>query len=418
MHIQNIGALEFSNFASKHPLSNFYQTVNYAMLMAETGYDYDLIGLVDDDNEILAASLILLKPIGIKSFYGYAPRGFLIDYDNPVLLKVFTEELKNYYSEKNVIFIKVNPNIIIGNINNDNFEITYNENKNIVDTLTLNGYKHLANNLYFEAQLPRFNAIINLPLCKPNEFSKNTKNKIKKGLRKGLTFEKVTKDEINIFYNLMKNKKDNSEYYYQDYYTVFEKDDAIDLFLVSINYEDFLQNSQYVYNEEANRNTILNNKLADKGYEKVINAKMNSDKVMLSYKNDIMEATKGITDNKKEYIAGALVIRHNNMASIIFSAYDKKYKRFAPNYFLHYNLIKYYQNDMKYLDLNGIVGNFENIDNPYYGLNRFKLGFNPHLYEYIGEFDLIINQKSYENLLYNGVLSKTFDKKDILKDND
>ncbi len=418
MHIQNIGALEFSNFANRHPLSNFYQTVNYAMLMAETGYDYDLIGLVNDDNEILAASLILLKPIGIKSFYGYAPRGFLIDYDNPVLLKVFTEELKNYYSEKNVIFIKVNPNIIIGNINNDNFEITYNENKNIVDILTLNGYKHLANNLYFEAQLPRFNAIINLPLCKPNEFSKNTKNKIKKGLRKGLTFEKVTKDEINIFYNLMKNKKDNSEYYYQDYYTVFEKDDAIDLFLVSINYEDFLQNSQYVYNEEANRNTILNNKLADKGYEKVINAKMHSDKVMLSYKNDIMEATKGITDNKKEYIAGALVIRHNNMASIIFSAYDKKYKRFAPNYFLHYNLIKYYQNDMKYLDLNGIVGNFESVDNPYYGLNRFKLGFNPHLYEYIGEFDLIINQKSYENLLYNGVLSKTFDKKDILKDND
>ena len=86
MHIQNIGALEFSNFANRHPLSNFYQTVNYAMLMAETGYDYDLIGLVNADNEILAASLILLKPIGIKSFYGYAPRGFLIDYDNPVLL--------------------------------------------------------------------------------------------------------------------------------------------------------------------------------------------------------------------------------------------------------------------------------------------------------------------------------------------
>ncbi len=418
MHIQNIGALEFANFASKHPLSNFYQTVNYAMLMAEAGYDYDLIGLVDDDNEILAASLILLKPIGIKSFYGYAPRGFLIDYDNQVLVKVFTEELKNYYSEKNVIFIKVNPNIIIGDIDKNTFEITYNENKNIENTLNLNGYKHLADNLYFEAQLPRFNAIINLPLCKPNEFSKNTKNKIKKGLRKGLTFEKVTKDEINIFYNLMKNKKDNSEYYYQDYYTVFEKDDAIDLFLVSINYEDFLQNSQYVYNEEANRNAYLNNKLADKGYEKVINAKMNSDKVMLTYKNDIMEATKGITDNKKEYIAGALVIRHNNMASIIFSAYDKKYKRFAPNYFLHYNLIKYYQNDMKYLDLNGIVGNFGNIDNPYHGLNRFKLGFNPNLYEYIGEFDLIINQKSYENLLYNGILSKTFDKKDILKDND
>ena len=28
MHIQNIGALEFSNFANRHPLSIFYQTLN------------------------------------------------------------------------------------------------------------------------------------------------------------------------------------------------------------------------------------------------------------------------------------------------------------------------------------------------------------------------------------------------------
>ncbi len=418
MHIESIGALEFTNFGNRHPLSNFYQTINYAMLMAETGYDYDIVGLINQDNEIVAASLILLKPIGMKSFYGYAPRGFLIDYDNPELVTIFTEELKKYYADKNVIFIKVNPNLIIGEIDNKTYEITYNANKNIINTLTTNGYKKLADNLYFEAQLPRFNAIINLNDVEPTNYAKNTKNKIKKGLRKGLTFEKVNKDKINEFYNLMKNKKDNSEYYYQDYYTVFEKDDAIDLFLVSINYEDFLQNSQYVYNEEVNKNTHLNNKLANKSYEKVINAKMNSDKIMLTYKNDIMEATKGITDNRKEYIAGALVIRHNNMASIIFSAYDKKYKRFAPNYFLHYHLIKYYKGNMKYLDLNGIVGNFENTNNPYYGLNRFKIGFNPKLYEYIGEFDLIINNKSYENLLYNGTLSKTFDKKDILKDNE
>ena len=88
------------------------------------------------------------------------------------------------------------------------------------------------------------------------------------------------------------------------------------------------------------------------------------------------------------------------MASIIFSAYDKNYKRFAPNYFLHYSIIKYYQDKFDYLDLNGVVGNFE-VENPYSGLNRFKLGFNPRIYEFIGEFDLIIEPKRYKNRKIN-----------------
>ena len=412
MNLRTLSIEEFTAFQQNNPLSNFYQTANYGMLMAENGYDYDLIGLVDDNNNIHAASLILLKPIGIKCFYGYAPRGFLLDYNDTSLVKEFTGQIKNYYYEKNVIFIKINPNLPIGKINTEDFLITYNDNKNIIDTLTNNGYKKLADNLYFEAQLPRYNAFINLKEYNSDNLDKNTKNKIKKGIRKGLKFELVSKDKIKDFYNLMKNKKDNNEYYYQDYYTVFSKDDNIDLFLVSIDYNEFLLNSQYVYDEEASKNSKLNEKLARSNKERNINAKMNSDKVLLSYKNDIMEATKGITNNEKIYLAGALVVKHNNMVSIIFSAFDKSYKRFAPNYFLHYSIIKYYQDNYDYLDLNGVVGNFE-VNNPYSGLNRFKLGFKPKIYEFIGEFDLIIEPKSYEILLRNGILAKTFDKKDI-----
>lgn len=405
---------EFTNFQNSHPLSNFYQTVNYGILMAENGYDYDLIGLVDEDDTIHAASLILLKPIGIKCFYGYAPHGFLIDYHNEYLINKFTEQLKEYYYNKNVIFIKLNPNLQIGEINNKTFDVTYNKNKDIQYTLNKYNYKKLKNNLYFESQLPRFNAFVDLKNFNSQLLDKNTKNKIKKGIRKGLTFEKATKDQISEFYKFIKNKKDNNEFYYQDFYTVFDKNHNIDLFLVSIDYNTYLQNSQYIYNEEAERNNKLNEKLTMNNSDKAINTKMNSDKILLSYKNDIMEATKGITDNKKVYLAGALVIKHNNIASIIFSGYDQEYKRFAPNYFLHYSLIKYYKDEFDYLDLNGIVGDFKN-ENPYTGLNRFKLGFNPKLFEYIGEFDLIIEPKSYEILLTNGILSKTFNKKDIKK---
>lgn len=414
MYLKELTTHEFTEFQNNHPLSNYHQTINYALLMSEVGYEYDLIGYVDDYEKIVAASLILLKPIGIKCFYGYAPRGFLIDYNNEPLVSNFTNALKKYYYEKNVIFIKINPNVKINEIDNKTFEKLYNTNEDITYLLKSSGYKKLKDNLYFEAQLPRFKAIVDLKNSDSKYFDKNTKNKIKKGIRKGLTFEKCSKDKIHYFYEFIKNKKDKNEYFYQDYYTVFEKDNSIDLFLVSIDYNSFLQNSHYLYNAELDRNTLLNEKLSRNNNNKTINAKMNSDKNLLSYKNDIMEATKGLSDNKSIYLAGALVIKHKDTATVIMSGYDKNYKRFAPNYFLHYSLIKYYKDKYNYLDLNGIVGDFNN-ENPYTGLNRFKLGFNPNIYEYIGEFDLIVEPKSYQILLENGILAKEFNKKDVKK---
>lgn len=406
MILKSLSASEFTNFSQNHPLTSYYQTTNYAMLMAEYGYDYDLIGLIDDNDNIIAASMILIKPIGIKCYYGYAPRGFLLDYENEYILKEFTEKIKEYYYNKNVIFIKVNPNIIIGEYNIKEKEITYNNNKNITNLLINNDYKKLKDNLYFESQLPRFNAILDLEKFNENCLEKNTKNKTKKGIRKGLTFMNYDKSKLDIFCNLAKN---NNDYYYKDFYTVFSKNNEIDLFLIGVDYEEFLENSQYMYNKELEKNIKINEKLTKTSNNKTINAKMNSDKILLTYKNDIMEATKGLSDNKQVFIGGALVVKHNDTANIIFTTFDKSYKRFAPNYFLHYNIIKYYQNVKNYLNLNGITGDFTN-DNPYHGLNRFKFGFNPNVYEYIGEFDLIIEPRSYEILLRNNILSKEFNK--------
>jgi peptidoglycan pentaglycine glycine transferase (the first glycine) len=411
--LRELSVEEFNTFQNNHPLSNFYQTVNYAMLMAENGYDYDLIGYVDDDNNILAASVILFKSIGIKCFYGYAPRGFLINYNDQELLRSFTEELKKHYYEKNVIFIKTNPNIIVGEVNKE-FDIDYNDNYYLKDILPSMGYKKLKDNLYFEAMLPRYNALIDLKKYNNNVINKNTRNKIRKGLRKGLTLEKCPKDQINKFYDFIKSKKNHNEFYYKDYYTVFEKNDDIDLFLVSIDYEKYLKNSEYMYNLELEKNSKLNDKLANNPTEKIINAKMTSDKNLLIYKNDILEASKGTTTSEKTYIAGALVIKHNKMVSIVYSGFDIEYKRFVPNYYLHYSLINYYNNNYDYIDFNGVVGDFKN-KNAYEGLNNFKLGFNPDVYEYIGEYDLIIEPKSYDILLKNGILAKEFNKKDIKK---
>lgn len=406
MFIREMSLAEFKEFANTHFIGNFHESINYALIKAEEGFEYEFIAYGADD--IVGTALILYKKIG-SVYFGYSPRGFLIDYSNDYLLEDFTNKIKEYYKNRNFAFIKINPEIAIAKLNKDTMNFEYNENYKIIDMLTKNGYKKLKNNMNFEALLPRVNAIIKLDGYDYNNLSKNTRNKVKKGIRKGLILEKANPDKLNIFYKFIKNKINRDEYYYNDFYNVFSKTLDVDLMLVKVDYKAFLINAQEAYNEELRRNASFNNKLITNNNANAINAKMNSDKALLSYKNDIAEASKNLNTGLETYVAGALVIKHQNRVIIQISGFNKAMSRFSPNYFLYYALIKYYQQEYKYLDLNGITADLSK-ENHYYGLNRFKMGFNPDVYEYIGEFDLVIDEKQYEKLLKSGALAKEFNK--------
>ena len=406
MFIREMSLAEFKEFANTHFIGNFHESINYALIKAEEGFEYEFIAYGADD--IVGAALILYKKIG-NVYFGYSPRGFLIDYSNDYLLEDFTNKIKEYYKNRNFAFIKINPEIAIAKLNKDTMNFEYNENYKIIDMLTKNGYKKLKNNMNFEALLPRVNAIIKLDGYDYNNLSKNTRNKVKKGIRKGLILEKANPDKLNIFYKFIKNKINRDEYYYNDFYNVFSKTLDVDLMLVKVDYKAFLINAQEAYNEELRRNASFNNKLITNNNANAINAKMNSDKALLSYKNDIAEASKNLNTGLETYVAGALVIKHQNRVIIQISGFNKAMSRFSPNYFLYYALIKYYQQEYKYLDLNGITADLSK-ENHYYGLNRFKMGFNPDVYEYIGEYDLVIDEKLYDKLLKSGALAKEFNK--------
>lgn len=406
MFIREMSLADFKEFANTHFIGNFHESINYALIKAEEGFEYEFIAYGADD--IVGAALILYKKIG-SVYFGYSPRGFLIDYSNDYLLEDFTNKIKEYYKNRNFAFIKINPEIAIAKLNKDTMNFEYNENYKIIDMLTKNGYKKLKSNMNFEALLPRVNAIIKLDGYDYNNLSKNTRNKVKKGIRKGLILEKANPDKLNIFYKFIKNKINRDEYYYNDFYNVFSKTLDVDLMLVKVDYKAFLINAQEAYNEELRRNASFNNKLITNNNANAINAKMNSDKALLSYKNDIAEASKNLNTGLETYVAGALVIKHQNRVIIQISGFNKAMSRFSPNYFLYYALIKYYQQEYKYLDLNGITADLSK-ENHYYGLNRFKMGFNPDVYEYIGEFDLVIDEKLYDKLLKSGALAKEFNK--------
>ena len=302
MKLRTLSIFEFDDFARKHPLGNYHQTSNYALLASEQGYDYDMLGLVDENDNILAASLILIKRISLIYRYGYAPKGFLIDYYNPNLISEFTKALKKYYYKKNVIFIKVNPEISIGQINEERKQIIYNNNKAIESTLEGLNFRKLKSNNHFETKIPKFNAVLVLKNTSLKTLSKNTRNKINKGFKYGLSLVKGTRENIEEIYKFVKNKKNHSINHYYNYYNAFNKTDEIDIFLVKINFEECLINLREKYEEENEKNIKLVNQVMENPNEDILRRKLASDEVLETYRTNIAKATKYLAENKEKTV--------------------------------------------------------------------------------------------------------------------
>ena len=77
MHIIILSETQYRNYSAVHSKRNYKQTVEYANMMKNYGYDKMFLGLVDDSNNVISATVILEKKLFGKYNYGYAPNGFL-----------------------------------------------------------------------------------------------------------------------------------------------------------------------------------------------------------------------------------------------------------------------------------------------------------------------------------------------------
>ncbi len=410
MVIKEINSKEFESFANTHVLNNFYQTENYATLMRNFKYHIMYIGAYHKD-KIVGASLILYKLIAPTIKYGYAPRGFLLNYLNENLLSVFTSKIKAFFMLKNFAFIKINPEVIYSKVDYKNKKKLVNENnKKLVSFMRTLGYEKLKNNLYFESMLPKYNAIIDLRNFDKKAVSERCYKKSHSIISSSLSLKIGSESDIDFIYNFIKEKSNKTLAYYKDFYKVFKKDKMIDLILVELDYYKYLEIYKNKYEEMIEENEIINEKLNNNPNDKeMLLNKMNSDKKVAELKHNIDLLNEKLKSEMKNEIVGcAFIIKQNSRVNLVISGINDEYSKQNINYFLHYRFIEYYKKlGYNFLDLNAISGNL-NEKNPYKSLNDFKFSFNPLVYEYIGEFDLVVNNAYYNLLWSTGKLEKEF----------
>lgn len=413
MYIKELTADEFRNFNLNYNLKSLYQTPEYGFVMNNQKFEVSFLGMIDENDNIIATTLILIeKKDNFK--YAYAPRGFLIDYNNDFLVETFTNLLKKCLGKKNIIAIKLSP-MIIKNIYDTKYNII-NENNyfnKIFDNLKKLDYYHFGFNYYFEALKPRYEAVVDLDLpyyMLFNNITKKYKTKIRSAEKRGVKVYKGTDKNLEYLYLQTANKYPRDLNYFKDCYKYFKKGNNIEFFFTKLDTNKYLKYITKKYHQQENNCSKLNKMLNKINNEKIIDKKMYNDKLLIEYKNELIKATNYLKNYPNGIITSSvLVVKNNDEAYVLMDGFDSKYKEFNSKHLLIWKLIERYSKmGLKKFNLGGMT-NPTLTKNKYKGLNEFKLGFNAKCIEYIGDLELITNNSLYF------IYKNTFSIRHILK---
>jgi len=252
MKIINLTQTQYRNYSNIHSKRNFGQTIEYSLLNFNAGKKRLFLGLVDDQNNLHAASLILVHNISSTIKEAIAPNGYLIDYSDFGLVKTFTEELKKFLLKEKVTYLITNPmfkNRVLTKNNN-----TIENNISILNNLYNLDYKSIGYTSEFEKYdiiIENNNSITDIY----KNFNRNTKRNINECLNIGITLSKGNINDIEKSYEIFKKKTNQSLTYYRNLMSIYNnKDNKMEVFFAKLNPQKYLINVNKLYEKEKERN--------------------------------------------------------------------------------------------------------------------------------------------------------------------
>ena len=132
---------EFRDYSKNSKYTSFFQMPEWAEVKKDNGWGHYYVGLKDKD-KVVAATLLLYKKIKFFKNMFYAPRGFLLDYDNLEILEEFVKGIKKFLKDKNALFLKINPYVDYQERTVDGDVVPDTEKTNLMNKLKELGFVH------------------------------------------------------------------------------------------------------------------------------------------------------------------------------------------------------------------------------------------------------------------------------------
>ena len=257
MNLIELSKEEFIEFSKNYPYSLFFQSPYWIEIKKFNNWNGTMIGM-KKENKIIAATVILTKNIKeINKKMAYAPRGFLLDYQDEKLLEKFTQEIKGYCKKNNILFLKINPYIKYQEHDIDGNIIENTKNDKLIQKLTELGYIHQGFYITMDEKKdlePRWLSVLELENKTTDEILKEMRTTTRWSIRNSekncLRVIECSRDDLKEFKLLMKHTAERREFidrplsYYQNMYDVLSKEDLIKVLLVEINFKELLEKTK------------------------------------------------------------------------------------------------------------------------------------------------------------------------------
>lgn len=389
LKLRSISKIEFDNYIKKQNNTHFMQSTAWGEFEKVTNHiTPHYLGLVDEDNDIVAATLLLEEHLPLNCSNLYAPRGFVIDYKNKRTLRIFTNKLKDFAKSRKATSIRINPSITTEDEELNNLkELGYKRNSNV----KLLEYTYKIDLTKEQKEIEK-------------SYSENAKKNLKETEKYDAEIIVGSQKDLEEFFQLQNNENND---YYETIYDIFSNNEhtKVKLFLGQLHITKTIK----ILEKELVR---VNNQIAIIPIDNLDTSSKERLTTLRNQKNKINDDLKRFKEYKLEYgnsltVSAALTMEQNDKVWILSEANNNVLLDTNLNYRIYNEYIKYYKNNS--FNLFNQLSPLES--NP--SFNEFKKEFGGEFIEYAGDYVLVTNHIT--NFIQNKLipLFNKFKKEDI-----
>lgn len=391
---------EYEEFVSNNSKAHFMQSYYWGEVMKNKHFIPHYVVLKDNE-KIVASALMLQKKLINNYCYYYIPRGFILDYENYDLIKTFTEYIKKYVKKNKGIFVKIDPDIKLHDLDLDGKVVGEKNNFKLLKYLNKIGYKHLGFYKSFTGEQPRYTFRLNLDRDWNdiyNGMHPTTRKILNKNNQYNLNMYVGNINDIEDFYETMKEtaQRENIKAlpidYYKNYYEILNKHNMSDLYVVKVKIKDLIDTYASKVKDIETKIEATNNNKNQKKKENLLN---DLNKQLDKAKKELEDIKK--IEKEEITLSSIMTAKYKDKVWTIHGGNSTLLRELNSNYLLYHKIIKdAYDNGFKMIDFFGTSGEANpDKSNPIYGIHNFKKRLGGEYTEFIGEFDLITNKFMY-----------------------
>ena len=387
---------EHDDFVKSHDRGDLLQLSSWGDVKRKNGWTAERIA-VAREGVTTGVALLLFKRVPKLPFtLCYAPRGFVVDYEDLSSLQALTKEAKRVAAERNAIVIKIDPNI------------DRDEMPGLLTEMDAIGFRHKGFGGGFDYAQPRFTMETDLRPSEKEIFSKfhhKFRYNVRLAEKKGIVCTEVGREGLKTFADLMKVTGERDGFsirgldYFENLYDCLQPNDAR-LFLTKLEPKLALDQQEATLEKAKRELAKIERNLEKETIEKKQKSLLNRKEQTLAQIEKAEQALPELVALNEKYpeglvLSGGLLTLAGRRSYYLYGASSNEFREFMPNHLMQWTMMQAAkESGAERYDFGGVSGSTD-PDDEYAGLYAFKSGWGSDMIEKVGEFDLVLNRPLY-----------------------